>query len=92
MTQHFDAIILGGGNAGFGVASVLAQAGRSIAMVEEAEFGGVCPNRGCTPKKVLVAAAHALSGAAGTDDPVSATLDKGECHLVSRGSRSRGRL
>jgi glutathione reductase (NADPH) len=27
---------------------------------EERDFGGTCPNRGCTPKKVLVAAAHAL--------------------------------
>ena len=60
MGTTFDAIIIGGGNAGFGASSVLSEAGKSIAFVEEAEFGGVCPNRGCTPKKVLVAAAHAL--------------------------------
>src|SRR5262249_4661163 len=35
-------------------------AGLSVAMVEARELGGVCPNRGCTPKKVLVAAGHAL--------------------------------
>ena len=29
-------------------------------MVEERDLGGTCPNRGCTPKKVLVAAGHAL--------------------------------
>ena len=29
-------------------------------MIEERDLGGTCPNRGCTPKKVLVAAAHAL--------------------------------
>jgi glutathione reductase (NADPH) len=29
-------------------------------MVESWDLGGTCPNRGCTPKKVLVAAAHAL--------------------------------
>ncbi len=29
-------------------------------MVEAGDLGGTCPNRGCTPKKVLVAAAHAL--------------------------------
>ncbi len=29
-------------------------------MVEGRDMGGTCPNRGCTPKKVLVAAAHAL--------------------------------
>ena len=60
MTDRFDIIILGGGNAGFGVSAVAAEAGKSIAFIEELDFGGTCPNRGCTPKKVLVAAAHAL--------------------------------
>ena len=60
MTDRFDVIILGGGNAGFGVSAVAQEAGKSIAFVEEWDFGGTCPNRGCTPKKVLVAAAHAL--------------------------------
>lgn len=60
MTKTYDAIIIGGGNAGFGVSSVLAEAGKSLAFIEEAEFGGTCPNRGCTPKKVLVAAAASL--------------------------------
>jgi len=35
-------------------------AGKKIAFVEEWDFSGTCPNRGCTPKKVLVAAGHAL--------------------------------
>ncbi len=60
MAQTFDIVILGGGNAGFGVSAVAAEAGKTIAFVEEWDFGGTCPNRGCTPKKVLVAAAHAL--------------------------------
>jgi glutathione reductase (NADPH) len=60
MTDRFDIIILGGGNAGFGVSALAAEAGKSIAFVEERDFGGTCPNRGCTPKKVLVAAGHAL--------------------------------
>ncbi len=60
MTSKYDIIILGGGNAGFGVSAVAAEAGKTIAFVEERDFGGTCPNRGCTPKKVLVAAAHAL--------------------------------
>ena len=29
-------------------------------MIEARDLGGTCPNRGCTPKKVLVAAGHAL--------------------------------
>jgi glutathione reductase (NADPH) len=29
-------------------------------MIESRDLGGTCPNRGCTPKKVLVAAGQAL--------------------------------
>ena len=60
MSEHFDVIIIGGGNAGFGASAILNDAGKTIAFIEERDFGGTCPNRGCTPKKVLVAAAHAL--------------------------------
>lgn len=60
MSEKFDAIIIGGGNAGFGVSSILAKANKTVAFIEQAEFGGTCPNRGCTPKKVLVAAAKSL--------------------------------
>lgn len=60
MTRSYDVIIIGGGNAGFGVSAVAHAAGKSIAFIENRDFGGTCPNRGCTPKKVLVAAAHAL--------------------------------
>lgn len=60
MAKRFDVIILGGGNAGFGVSAIVHKAGKRIAFVEKRDFGGTCPNRGCTPKKVLVAAAHAL--------------------------------
>ena len=60
MARSFDVLIIGGGNAGMGVTVATREAGLSVAMVEPAELGGVCPNRGCTPKKVLVAAAHAL--------------------------------
>ena len=60
MTKKYDIIIVGGGNAGLGVSAVAHEAGKSIAFIEERDFGGTCPNRGCTPKKVLVAAGHAL--------------------------------
>jgi len=60
MPKKFDIIILGAGNAGFGVSQIAHAAGKSIAFVESGDFGGTCPNRGCTPKKVLVAAAQAL--------------------------------
>lgn len=60
MTNRFDIIIIGGGNGGFGVSAIAANAGKSIAFVESLDFGGTCPNRGCTPKKILVAAAQSL--------------------------------
>jgi len=60
MKQKFDVVIIGGGNAGFGVSAVAHEAGKSVAFIEERDFGGTCPNRGCTPKKVMVAAGQAL--------------------------------
>ena len=59
-TDQYDVLIIGGGNAGIGVTVATRAAGLSVAMVEPRELGGTCPNRGCTPKKVLVAAGHAL--------------------------------
>ena len=58
--EKYDVVILGGGNAGMGVTVATHAAGLSVAMIEARDLGGTCPNRGCTPKKVLVAAAHAL--------------------------------
>jgi glutathione reductase (NADPH) len=58
--ETFDVAILGGGNAGIGVTGPVRRAGMSVAMIESHDLGGTCPNRGCTPKKILVAAGHAL--------------------------------
>jgi glutathione reductase (NADPH) len=60
MTRNFDVVILGGGNAGIGVTVATSEAALKVAMLEPDLLGGTCPNRGCMPKKVLVAAAHAL--------------------------------
>jgi glutathione reductase (NADPH) len=58
--RSFDVVILGGGNAGMGVTVATREAELTVAMIEPDLLGGTCPNRGCMPKKVLVAAAHAL--------------------------------
>lgn len=58
--EKFDVVIIGGGNAGMGVTGPVRRAGLSVAMIEARDLGGTCPNRGCTPKKVLVAAGQAL--------------------------------
>jgi glutathione reductase (NADPH) len=59
-SEVYDVAIIGGGNAAFGVTVPTRAAGMKVVMVEARDLGGTCPNRGCTPKKVLVAAAHAL--------------------------------
>jgi glutathione reductase (NADPH) len=59
-TDKSDVVVLGGGNAGIAVTGPTRAAGMSVALIENRDLGGTCPNRGCTPKKVLVAAGHAL--------------------------------
>jgi glutathione reductase (NADPH) len=58
--DRYDVLIVGGGNAGMGVTVPTRAAALSVALVEARDLGGTCPNRGCTPKKILVAAAHAM--------------------------------
>lgn len=58
--ENFDVVVLGGGNAGIGVTGPVRRAGLSVAMIESRDIGGTCPNRGCTPKKILVAAGNML--------------------------------
>ena len=60
MSKAYDVVIVGGGNAAFGVTVPTRKAGLKVVMIEDRDLGGTCPNRGCTPKKALVAAAHAL--------------------------------
>jgi pyruvate/2-oxoglutarate dehydrogenase complex dihydrolipoamide dehydrogenase (E3) component len=56
--EHFDAIILGTGQAGKPLALDLAAASRRTAVVERAHVGGTCVNVGCTPTKTMVASAR----------------------------------
>ncbi len=57
--QHFDAIIIGAGQAGPPLAGRLTAAGMTVALVERKLFGGTCVNTGCMPTKTLVASAYA---------------------------------
>src|SRR5687768_7734750 len=57
--KHFDAIIIGAGQAGPPLANRLTQSGMSVALVERKLFGGTCVNTGCMPTKTLVASARA---------------------------------
>ncbi|MGJ8665128.1 MAG: dihydrolipoyl dehydrogenase family protein [Patiriisocius sp.] len=54
--EHYDVFVIGTGTAGKGVAKDCAAAGMKVAVADNREYGGTCPNRGCDPKKVLVGA------------------------------------
>ena len=64
MTEHYDAAIIGTGQAGPALANRLSQAGWKIAVIERGRFGGTCVNTGCMPTKTLVASAYAARLAA----------------------------
>src|SRR5947199_4407996 len=62
--QHFDAIIVGTGQAGPPLAARLTAAGMKDAVIERNAFGGTCVNTGCIPTKTMVASAYAARVAA----------------------------
>src|ERR1700730_8120636 len=57
--KHFDAIIIGTGQAGPSLAARCASAGKTVAIIERHKFGGTCVNTGCIPTKTMVASAYA---------------------------------
>jgi pyruvate/2-oxoglutarate dehydrogenase complex dihydrolipoamide dehydrogenase (E3) component len=59
MSTHYDALIIGSGQAGPFLAVRLAAAGMRIALIEREHLGGTCVNDGCMPTKTLVASARA---------------------------------
>lgn len=59
MSQSFDAIVIGSGQAGPFLAVDLANAGLRTALIEREHFGGTCVNDGCIPTKTLIASARA---------------------------------
>jgi pyruvate/2-oxoglutarate dehydrogenase complex dihydrolipoamide dehydrogenase (E3) component len=59
VTEKFDAIIVGAGQAGPPLANRLTQVGQKVAVIERKLVGGTCVNYGCIPTKTLVASAHA---------------------------------
>ncbi|MEQ7802031.1 mercuric reductase [Pedobacter sp. ASV1-7] len=61
--KHYDAIIIGAGQAGIPLAKKLAAAGKKTAIIEKRLVGGTCINDGCTPTKAMIASAHAAYSA-----------------------------
>lgn len=59
MTEKYDVIWIGTGQATGTVIPRLVEEGKKIAVAEGGKFGGSCVNYGCTPTKTLVASARA---------------------------------
>jgi len=52
--DKFDAIIIGGGPAGYHAAMELSKNGKAVVVVEASGLGGTCLHRGCIPTKSLL--------------------------------------
>ncbi len=63
-----ELIIIGGGTAGYVGAIRGAQLGAKVTLIEKAEIGGTCLNRGCIPTKALLRNAEILSTLSHIDD------------------------
>ena len=55
---RYDAIVMGAGQAGPGVAAAVAAEGQRVALTEVDRVGGTCLNHGCRPTKALRASAR----------------------------------
>jgi dihydrolipoamide dehydrogenase len=58
--MKYDAVVVGGGPAGYTTAIRIAQLGGKAALVEKDALGGVCTNRGCIPTKTMWSVAKGL--------------------------------
>jgi pyruvate/2-oxoglutarate dehydrogenase complex dihydrolipoamide dehydrogenase (E3) component len=56
--KHYDAIVIGTGQAGPSAAVRMAEQGWKVAVIERKLFGGTCVNTGCTPTKAYVGSAR----------------------------------
>ena len=54
---EFDAVIIGGGPAGYNAAIHIAELGGKACLIEKETLGGVCAKLGCIPTKTLLAKA-----------------------------------
>jgi len=85
---HFDVLVLGAGPGGYVAAIRAAQLGKSVAVVEDKYWGGVCLNVGCIPSKALLRNAELAHVLAHEKDLFGiegdATMSFGPTHARSR--------
>jgi pyruvate/2-oxoglutarate dehydrogenase complex dihydrolipoamide dehydrogenase (E3) component len=58
MSEQFDAIVIGAGQAGPALCARLDAEGLRTALIERNRVGGTCVNTGCIPTKTMIASAH----------------------------------
>ena len=56
--KKFDVVVIGSGPGGYVAAIRAAQLGKSVAIVERENLGGICLNWGCIPTKALLRSAE----------------------------------
>ncbi len=88
--EHFDAIVIGAGQAGPALATKLAGSGMSVAVVERKYVGGTCVNVGRSPTKAMVASAHAAFVARRGSELGVSTGDKVRVNLAKVLERKNG--
>lgn len=59
-----DCIIIGGGPAGYEAATIAADQGLKVLLIEKEQLGGTCLNRGCIPTKAFCRSAEVAMTAA----------------------------
>lgn len=78
MSGRYDLLVIGAGPGGYVGAIRAAQAGLRVGVVESAEIGGVCLNRGCIPTKAALKEAEnlkiAIKEAGGSFSPTPVEL------------------
>jgi dihydrolipoamide dehydrogenase len=78
----YDVAIIGGGPAGYNGAIRASELGLKVALIEKAELGGTCLNRGCIPTKSLLKSAELIEEAKSSGlfgvavENISFSLDK----------------
>ncbi|PRP67512.1 dihydrolipoyl dehydrogenase family protein [Nonlabens agnitus] len=58
--KKYDVFVLGTGTAGKLVANRCKNAGLKVGIIDNREYGGTCSQRGCDPKKLLLASSEAV--------------------------------
>lgn len=61
MEEHYDLLIIGAGPGGYVAAMKAARLGMKVLIIDKAELGGTCVNKGCIPAKALIHAASLYS-------------------------------